>query len=463
MMAISVSRDPLDILKEKTKKSYAAHQKAAHVLPGGVTANIKYFDPYPIFMEEAEGAWLKDIDGNHYVDYLLAYGALILGHGHHQITQAVIKQMVTKGTTIFGTPHELETQLAEKLIRLYPGVEQVRYTNSGTEAALLAVRLAYAYTNKFKIAKFEGHYHGGFDQVLMSVSPSLEQAGSASEPIAVPDSTGIDDYYAEHTLVLPFNDLEASEALLRKHAGELAAVVLEPVQAGFIPATKPFLRGIRDITEELGIVLIFDEVKTGFRVSLGGAQSVYEVTPDLTVLGKVLGGGFPVGAVGGKKEIMEFSSPHGKKDLFSMDGQSARKEVLFHSGTYNGHPSVLAAGLATIQVLEQEGQFDQLVRMTQKLQQGIESVLHYYQIPGQTVGMGSIFGLVISDEPVLNYRHLQKTNLSLRKELDYHLLSLGIYTKPLNRYSLSVAHGEDEIQTTIDAYETAVKRLKLRQ
>ncbi|MDQ0339246.1 glutamate-1-semialdehyde 2,1-aminomutase [Caldalkalibacillus uzonensis] len=462
-MAIVAHQDPLQLLKNRTKKSYQLFQEAQQVMPGGVTANIKYFDPYPIMMAEAEGSRLKDVDGNEYVDYLLAYGALILGHGHHKVTNAVIRQMVTKGTTIFGTPHELEVEMAKRLVKLYPGVEQVRYTNSGTEATLLAIRLAHAYTGKSKIAKFEGHYHGGYDQVLLSINPPLDQAGPADAPVAVPDSAGIDVYYQEHTIILPFNDLEATADILKARKEELAAVVVEPVQAGFIPATESFMQGLRKLTEELGILLIFDEVKTCFRVALGGAQSLYGIKPDLTALGKVLGGGFPVGAVGGKKEIMDVASPHGKKDVFEMNVKSKKKDVLFHSGTYNGHPSVLAAGLATLDVLEEGDNFETIVRTTEKLRRGLENVLRYYQIPVQTLGLGTIFNLVMTTEPITNYRDLQNANLDLRRQLDYYLLTLGVYTKPLNRYSLSLAHSDREIQETIDAYEAAAKQLLVKR
>lgn len=462
-MSISVSRDPIEVFKEKTSKSHEAFQRALEVMPGGVTANIKYFEPYPIIMEEADGAWLTDIDGNKYVDYLLAYGALLLGHGHHQITKAVLKQMVTKGTTIFGTPHELEIEMAHRLQDLYPSIEKIRYTNSGTEATQLALRIAQAYTEKYKIAKFEGHYHGGYNQVLYSVNPNIADAGPAHEPTPVPDSAGMDDRDQDATIILPFNNLEATEAILRKHAHELAAVMLEPIQAGFIPAEQDFMTGLRKITEELGILLIFDEVKTGFRISIGGAQQVYNIKPDLTALGKVLGGGFPVGAVGGKEEIMEICSPHGKKDLFEMNVKNNKQDVLFHSGTYNGHPSILAAGLATINVLLSEDNYQKIQDNTKKLRLSLENVLRYYQIPVQTIGMGSIFNVVLTTDTVSNYRDLQKANIELRKELDYHLLSLGVYTKPLNRYSMSLAHGEREIQHTVDAYETAIKRMLVRK
>lgn len=458
-MSTAVQQDYIELYRGKTARSARLFEEANQVMPGGVTANIKYFDPYPIIMAEADGAWLKDVDGNQYVDYLLGYGALILGHGHHKITTAVMKQLLTKGTALFGTPHELEIELAKKLIRLYPGVEQVRYTNSGTEATLLAIRLAHAYTGKRKVAKFEGHYHGGFDQVLFSINPSINEAGDARSPNAVPESAGVDPYHKKQTVILPFNDLEATRVILKAHQDELAAVIMEPVQGGFIPATKEFMHGLRQVTEELGILLIFDEVKTCFRVSLGGAQAHYGVKPDLTALGKVLGGGFPIGAVGGKREIMAISNPKGKKDVFELTSRSSSQDVLFHSGTYNGHPLALAAGLATIETLEENKQFETIVTLTDELRRGVENVLRYYQIPAQTLGLGSIFNLVLTEEPVINFRDLKHAHLNWRKELDYHLLTLGVYTKPLNRYSLSLAHTPEDIQFTIDAYEAALRRL----
>ncbi|MCF6092380.1 aspartate aminotransferase family protein [Microaerobacter geothermalis] len=465
-MAIEVLEiDPKEALIRKTPGSKRFFEEAQQVMPGGVTANIKYFDPYPIIMGEANGSRLRDIDGNPYIDYLLCYGALMLGHGHFRITNAVLKQMMNKGTTIFGTPHELEVEMAKKLIHLYRGIEQVRYTNSGTEATLLAVRLACAYTGKDKIAKFEGHYHGGYEQVLVSVNPPLDLAGEEEEPQSIPESAGVTDYHLQHTISLPFNQLEATEKILRKNADELAAVIIEPVQGGFIPAKKEFLAGLRKITDELNIVLIFDEVKTGFRVALGGAQEHYQIKPDLTTLGKVLGGGFPIGVVGGKKEIMEISSPQGKRDaldISSANVKPSKSDVLFHSGTYNGHPSILAAGLATIEVLEETDSYQQIILATERLKNGINDVFNAYRVPGKTIGLGSIFNVVITDHPVQNYRDMVKSQIGLRKELDYELLNLGIYTKPLNRYSVSLSHTEKEIQYTIDAYDMALKRMKRR-
>jgi len=457
------------------------YEDACAVIPGGVSANIKYFSPYPIFMERAHGSRLYDVDGHEYIDYLLGYGALILGHGHPKVVSAVMHQLLENGTPVFGTPNRIETDMARKLVELFPSMEMVRFTNSGMEATLLAIRVAQAYTGKRKIAKFEGHYHGGYNQVLFSINPDLERAGRAEEPTPVPESLGLTSEEAENTVILPFNQLDACEAILRRHADELAAVILEPVQGGFIPAEASFMKGLRQLTEELGIVLIFDEVKTGFRVTLGGVQDIYGIRPDLTALGKVLGGGFPVGAVGGKKDIMEIMSPSGARDVFAFvdspadakagetppapgtdpgkQPASKRRQVLFHSGTYNGHPTVLAAGLATIRVLESPGTMERLMENTHFLRKQLENIYHKYGIPLQTVGMGSIFSLVITERPIKNYRDLAAANTALRKKLDYELLRLGVYTKPLNRYSMSVVHTKEDLHKTVEAHEEAVRRV----
>ncbi|WP_210468340.1 aspartate aminotransferase family protein [Sporosarcina sp. 6E9] len=445
---------------EKTPQSLEFSKSAKKIMPGGVTANIKFFEPYPTIMAKGSGAYLTDIDGNEYVDYLLSYGALMTGHGHPKILKAIQEQITNDGTLLFGTPHHLEVKMGQKIQQLYPGMEKLRYTNSGTEATLLSIRLAYAYTGKYKIAKFEGHYHGGFDQVLLSINPSVNAAGPASNPIAISESKGVDPHHFENTIILPFNDFEATKEILMIEKDEVAAVIIEPIQGGFIPAEKRFMDELRNLTTELGILLIFDEVKTGFRVSLGGAQELYEIKPDITTLGKVVGGGFPFGIVGGKKEIMDISTPSAASDVFdnSQSKASSAQDVLFHSGTYNGHPTILAAGIATIELLENEIQhvFD----MTDKLKTGINQLFSTKGIESQTIGLGSIFNLVLTDrKQIRNYRDLQQSNFKLRKEIDYHLLSLGVYTKPLNRYSLSTAHGEKEIDRTLDAYEKTLNRL----
>lgn len=459
-MAIKRMDHPILEFMEKTRGSYEWNKQFKEVMPGGVTANIKYFAPYPIVMKKGNGAYLTDVDDNQYIDYLLSYGALMLGHGHPEINKAVMEQLQDSGTCLFGTPHRLEYEMAKKIQSHYPSIELLRYTNSGTEATLLALRLAAAYTGKFKIAKFEGHYHGGYDQVLISVNPPLKDAGKEKRPEAVYESKGMSPYHKEHTIILPFNDLKSSEEILRAHKEEIGALVLEPVQGGFIPAEQSFMDGLRKLTAELGIVLIFDEVKTGYRLGLGGAQARYQIEPDLTTLGKVIGGGYPIGIVGGKREIMMESAPTAAADVFdsSTSNKSKAADVLFHSGTYNGHPTILAAGLATISVLEEE--MDDVLSLTEELKSRLEKLFHLYNIPMKAVGMGSIFSVVLTNkDKILNYRDFQETDLITRKEVDLHLLNEGIYVKPLNRYSLSTAHTIREVELTVAAYERVLKKL----
>lgn len=454
---VTVSSDDYTFQKPQSLKLF---EEAKAFIPGGVTANIKHFAPYPIFMKKGYGSKLVDVDDTEYIDYSLSYGALIAGHGHEAVLKAIIKQMIDSGTFVFGTPHELEIQMAKKINELYPSMEQIRFTNSGTEAVLLAIRLAIAYTKKPKIGKFEGHYHGGLNQVLVSINPSKEVAGDAKEPTPVYESEGIPEDQKHQTIVLPFNDLEATEALLRKHKDELAAVIIEPVQGGFIPAEQSFMDGLRKLTEELGILLIFDEVKTGFRTALGGAQSVYGIKPDITTLGKVLGGGMPIGAVGGKKEIMMLSAADKKGDVFAVGSDSSKtSKVVFHSGTYNGHPLVLAAGLETIRLLEDGNLINRLIDHTMDLRRRLEDLYHSYHIDMQTVGMGSIFNIVFTKQPIKSYRDMWQADTKLREQIDLELLTRGVYVKPLNRYSLSIAHTAEDTEKTVRAHEEAIQAI----
>lgn len=457
--SMAISTHPVHPLVRKTAGSAALHEEAADYLPGGVTANIKYFEPYPIAMESAIGARMKDVDGNEYIDYNLCYGALMLGHGDPRVKKAILEQLSRMGTTVLGTPHRLEVEMARTLVDLYPGIDTVRFTNSGLEATLLAIRLAMAWTGRPKLAKFEGHYHGGYDQVLISVNPNRRNPDEL--PSVHPDSRGIPDYYLNNTVVLPFNDLDGTEEIFRRHGHELAAVIIEPVQGGFIPPKMEFLKGLRELTRAYGVLLVFDEVKTGFRVGLSGAQGRYGVVPDLTALGKVLGGGFPVGAVGGRKEIMNLCAPSPRSaDILSVGSQGKERsgsDTLFHSGTYNGHPTVLAAGLATIEVLRRPGVYADVEKAANTLRAGMEEILKKFGIPGQTVGVGSIFNLVLGERPVNQVQDLLRSELSLRRKLDYALLEQGIYVKPLNRFSLSTAHTPNVIDETLDRFERGVK------
>src|SRR5256712_67240 len=286
--------EPGTVLAAKTKASRSYADRARRSLPGGVTAGVKYFDPYPIAMKKAKGCRLWDLDGNEYIDYCLSFGPLVLGHGHPRVMRAIRDTLQSAGTTMFGTPHELEATYAERLLRIFRPDGQMRFTMSGTEATIHAVRLARAYRKRPMIAKFEGHYHGGVDELLVSHTPSKEEVGRGLLPTS--GSRGTPDHVLKNTLVLPFNDLDGTAARIRGQADRLASALLEPVERSYIPPEPDFLNRLREITADLDIPLIFDEVMSGFRVAFGGAQHAYRVTPDLTCLGKDIGGGPPRGA-----------------------------------------------------------------------------------------------------------------------------------------------------------------------
>lgn len=448
----------MELYSKNNPRSEQAFQNACELIPGGISANVKFFAPFPLFMKEGHGAYLTDLDGHKYVDYVLSYGPLILGHGRKEVLASMQAYLEEHGTLLYGTPHEAETVFAKKIREHFPGMEMLRYTNSGTEATLLSIRTACAYTGKYKTAKFEGHYHGGFNEVLVSVNPDVAKAGDARHPIGLPESAGLSDRMLEDTIVLPFNDLEACQEILTEHKEEIAALIMEPVFGGTIPATKEFMLGIREITKKTGILMIMDEVKTGFRVTLGGAQEYYGVTPDLTALGKVIGAGLPIGIVGGRKDILSLAAPQGSDILDSSNTKTSAAEVLYHSGTYNGHPLILNAGLSVIRILEQE--FPSLLKRTEDLKKGITELYAAHGIHILTPGLGSMFNVVVTDlEKIETYRDLHCSDFTLRKKMDYALLLEGIYNKPCNRYNMSTAHTEDVIDFTLEAYKKAFAKL----
>ena len=451
----------LEELKEeyatKNPSSKKAFDNACSDIPGGITANVKFFAPFPLFMKEGHGAWLTDLDDHKYVDYVLSYGPLILGHERKEVLDSIQDYFAKHGTMLYGTPHELEDIFAKKIKKHFPSIEMLRYTNSGTEATLLCIRTAFAYTGKYKLAKFEGHYHGGYNEVLVSVNPDVSKAGDPTHPTPLPESKGISDRMLDDTIVLPFNDLEACTEILTKHQDEVAAIIMEPLFGGTIPATKEFMTGIRALTKKLGILMIMDEVKTGFRITLGGAQQYYDVKPDLTALGKVIGAGFPVGIVGGRKDIMSMAAPQGS-DIIDNSNTRSAADILYHSGTYNGHPMILNAGLTTISILEHE--FDGLLKRTERLKNGIRDIYAAHGIHILTPGLGSMFNIAVTElSDIKTYRDLQKSDFALRKKLDYALLLEGIYNKPCNRYNMCTAHTDEVIDFTLEAYEKAFKRI----
>ena len=452
----------LDELKQAyadaNPKSLAAYHKACERIPGGVSGNVRFVAPFPLYMKKGEGAWLTDLDGHRYVDYVLSFGPLIHGHGNPEVWQAAESYVKEHGTWLYGASNELELEFAETLHSYLPSLEMMRFTNSGTEANLLAIRLARAYTGRRKVAKFEGHYHGGLNAMLISTGPKIQQAGAADAPLSVPESAGIADDELQDTIVLPFNDLDAVKRILEARAEEIAAVILEPLQGGTIPATEAFIHGLRTLTEKLGIVLVMDEVKTGFCISMHGAQGYYGVTPDLTTLGKIIGGGMPIGVLGGKKELLQMIAPGGSYLPGIGEKKTEKVENLFHSGTYNAHPLILAMGLASLRLLDKK--YDDLVANTERLKTGIRKAYEAHGIRVLTPGVGALFNVYVTDKKeIKNYRDAKACNVALRKKMDYALLFEGVYNKPGKRYNISTAHTKDVIDFTLDAFERAFQKL----
>jgi len=430
---------------KKTPTSAKFWKQASKVMPGGITANIKYFDPYPIFMRKAEGSKLYDVDGNEYVDYCLCFGPLILGHGHPAVVEAIKKQLDESGTTIYGTAHELEIKMAHEIKSLIPCAEMVRFVNSGLEATLHAVRVARAYTKKVKIAKFEGHYHGAHDYVAVSITPPLDSVGPDHAPIAVPNSAGLPHFITENTIVLPFNDPSTVEKTIEKYKNELAAVIVEPVMRGFLPPDRDFLKSLRTVTEENNVVLIFDEVMTGFRLGLGGAQKHFGVTPDVVALGKIIGGGLPIGIFAGKAEIMELTSPVGAKSPY---------DNVFHSGTFNGCPTILAAGLATINVLKKSGTYDHINWIAEQVKKCMKDSFEDKKIDGQVIGLTSMFQCLFTpNKKVKNYRDIAKADGKKRVHFDLELINNGVYVRPSRTYYTSLVHTKADLEKTFEAIE----------
>lgn len=452
----------IDELKDEYAKrnpnSYAAYKKAAGCIPGGISGNVRFFAPFPLYMKKGEGAWVTDLDNHRYVDYVLSYGPLIHGHGNSEIKKAADRYIDEHGTWQYGASHELELEFANRIQSFLPSMEMMRFTNSGTEANLLSLRLARAYTGKKKIAKFEGHYHGGFNEVLVSTGPDLRKAGDEKRPLPVPESAGMTQEELQNTVILPFNDLESTRDILVANKKEIAAVILEPLLGGTIPATEEFIYGLRRITEELGILLIMDEVKTGFCVSMNGAQGYYGVNPDLTILGKIVGGGMPIGVIGGKADIMQMIAPGGSYVPGIGIKNTEKVENLFHSGTYNAHPLILAMGMASIDLLEKK--FDALVKYTELLKCGIRDIFEARGIHILTPGVGALFQIYITEAlEIRNYRDVKRCNQNLRKTIDYALLLNGIYNKPGKRLNISTVHTKDVIDFTLKAYQKVLKKI----
>src|SRR6266704_3767461 len=436
--------DPEATYRRQTPGSRALHDRAVGVMPGGTTRTTTYFDPYPLYIDRGEGCRIWDVDGTERLDMLGNYTAMILGHAHPKVVEAVRKQ-VARGTA-FAAANPLEVQLAELLCERVPSLEMVRFCNSGTEATMFAMRLARAFTGRPKIARIEGGYHGTHDYAEVSTHPDLADAGSPDAPIAWPDSIGTPDWALEQTVVLPFNNADAAEAIIRREGRHLAAVILEPIigAGGVIAATVEYLERLRNVTRELSILLIFDEV-ISLRVSPGGAQQLYGVTPDLTTLGKIIGGGLPVAAFGGRADVMELLDPR-------------RQPNLAQGGTYNGNPLGMAAGLACMTELTPDV-YEELNRKGARVAEQLTEVFDSHRIPAQVNAAGSLFAIHFTDQPVVDYRSKATSNVQLTREFFLGLVNNGVLMAPRVMGSLSTPMVEDDFERFIDAVELVAKRL----
>jgi glutamate-1-semialdehyde 2,1-aminomutase len=443
--------DPVDEYKARTKKSAERFSLAQKHLPGGVTGNVKFYTPYPIYAKKAKGSHLWDLDGNEYVDYMLCFGPLVLGHAHPKVVDAIKRQLDSDGSQTFGAPHELEMNMAERLKRVFPFADSARFTNSGLEATLHALRVAKGYKKKLRIAKFEGAYHGSYDEVLVSLAPAEAAAGPRNEPKSVAGSFGTADAIVSNVQVLPYNDIESARRILKAHKDDLAALIMEPVQRGFVLPNVEFLKAMREITTELGIVLIFDEVMSGFRMDrMGGACTTYGVEPDMICLGKIIGGGFPCGAFMGKREIMDMVNPVTKP----------KDQRVFHGGTFNGHPTVLAAGMATLDVLEDPKTYPALNKASDKIRDGLNDLFGRTGFDAMAVGPYSTFNIVFTKGKIVDYRDAAHCDSKLRQKFDYGMLARGMHYHPDKPLYTCTEHSDKDIDRTLKAAEEVLKKMK---
>ncbi|MDO4281450.1 MAG: glutamate-1-semialdehyde 2,1-aminomutase [Peptococcaceae bacterium] len=420
---------------DESKKAFA---EAQAVIPGGVNSPVRAFKAVgevPVFVEHGDKAHITDIEGQTYVDFVCSWGPLILGHRHPKVVQA-ISDALAHGTT-FGMPTLLETKMAELICELVPSVDMVRMVSSGTEATMSALRLARGYTHKDKIVKFEGCYHGHSDQLLIN-------AGSGAMTFGVPSSPGVPADVAKETLVAKFNDLDSVKAIFDANPGEIAAVIVEPIPGnmGLILPEEGFLEGLRKITEENGAVLIFDEVISGFRASAGGAQKVFGVMPDLTCLGKIIGGGLPVGAFGGKKEIMECLSPAGH---------------VYQAGTLSGNPLAMSAGYAALSVLKEENPYDALDALGKKLAAGLKALAEKHSVAVTINQFGSLMTVFFTDQPVHGYSDATTSDTEKFAKFFSVMLENGVHLPPsqFECWFLSTAHTQEDIDKALEAADKA--------
>ncbi|SKB12827.1 glutamate-1-semialdehyde aminotransferase (aminomutase) [Planktothrix sp. PCC 11201] len=429
----------LPLTTTKSEEIFAAAQK---IMPGGVNSPVRAFKSVggqPIVFDRVKGAYAWDVDGNQYIDYVGSWGPAICGHAHPEVINA-LKEALEKGTS-FGAPCLLENILAEMVIDAVPSVEMVRFVNSGTEACLSVLRLMRAFTGREKLIKFEGCYHGHGDMFLV-------KAGSGVATLGLPDSPGVPKSVTISTLTAPYNDLEAVKQLFKENPGEIAGVILEPIvgNAGFIPPDGGFLEGLRVLTRENGALLVFDEVMTGFRIAYGGVQEKFGVIPDLTTLGKVIGGGLPVGAYGGRRDIMSMVAPAGP---------------MYQAGTLSGNPLAMTAGIKTLELLQKQGTYEYLDKITKKLSVGLLQIAKetgHAACGGQISGM---FGLFFTPGPVHNYEDAKKSDLAKFSRFHRGMLERGIYLAPSQFEAgfTSLAHTDEDIDQTLAAAREVMSSL----
>ncbi|SDN57145.1 glutamate-1-semialdehyde 2,1-aminomutase [Paenibacillus sp. yr247] len=423
-------------------RSSAAFQEAKKLLPGGVNSPVRAFKSVgltPMFMEKGSGSRVTDIDGNTYIDYVGSWGPLIVGHTHPVVLEA-IKAAAEKGTS-FGAPTLLETEMAKLVIERVPSIDMVRMVNSGTEATMSALRLARGYTKRDKIVKFEGSYHGHADALLI-------KAGSGVATLGLPDSPGVPNNVASNTITVPYNDLASVKLVFEKFGEEIAALIVEPIAGnmGVVPPAEGFLQGLRSITKQYGSLLIFDEVMTGFRVHKNCAQGLYGITPDLTCLGKVIGGGLPVGAYGGRLDIMEQIAPAG---------------TIYQAGTLSGNPLAMAAGFATLSLLGEPDVYEELERKSAKLEAGFARNAAEAGVASTINRVGSMICPFFTEQAVTNYDTAKTSDLAKFNAYFGHMLDLGVSVAPsqFEGMFVSTVHSDEDIAATIDAHREALKRL----
>ena len=425
-------------------KSRVLQKEAEKYLPGGSSRGTSYFEPYPFFVDHAEGHHVFDVDGHRYLDFMLNATTYILGHANPLVVKAVQEQ-AARGLS-YSNPTEAQVRLAKMLCDRVPSVDKIRFTNSGTEGTLNAIRLARAYTGRHKLAKFEGGYHGGHEYVSVSVFPPLGKL-DPNGPTAVPEWPGQPPSVADDVIVLPYNDVEACERVIREHAGDLACVIMEPVLSnfGYVPGNLEFLQGMRNLTSELGIILIFDEVQS-FRMSTGGAQEYFGVIPDLTTFGKIIGGGMPVGAWGGRDDLMALYDP--------TDGA-----VVTHSGTFNANPMTMVAGEATLKQLTPDS-YERMNSLGEMLREKLRAVFNELDVPAQVTGVGSFFGIHFTDEEITDYRSVLRGDQEMKKRLFTGLLNEGILVYQKCAGALSTLTTESDTDELVDATRRVVGRIR---